>query len=190
MRLEASGTASWTSQESSWNALGPSQKPQETSKSTPRIPRRFQDAPRHLQDFQEASKSPPRCLQEAPKMVLEILQKSQNSDFASYVCQKSSFLTICFQNAPKTLRNRSGAVLEASWSVWDRLLELPGTLLECFWNVPEDSRDVQEHPKSSKTLPRRFKTPPRPPGSLQEALKMLPRRPQDDFWTPLEQQKW
>ena len=153
MRLEASGTASWTSQESSWNAVGPSQKPQETSKSAPRAPRRFQDAPRHLQDPQEASKKRPRCIQEAPKIVLGVLWRSKNGDFASYICQKSGFVAICFQDAPKTPRKPSGAILEASWSVWERLLELPGTLLECFWNVPGASRDVQEPQDASKTAP-------------------------------------
>ena len=190
MRLGASRTASWSSQESSWSAFGPSQKPQETSKSAPRAPRRFQDAPRHLQDPQEASKRPPRCLQDAPKMFLGVLWRSKNGDFASYICQKSGFLAICFQDAPKTPRKPSGAILEVSWSVWERLLELPGTLLECFWNVPEASRDVQEHPKSPKTLPRRLKTLPRPPGNFQKALKMPPRGLQDDFGTPLEEQKW
>ena len=178
MRLGASKTAAWNSQESSWSAFGPSQKPQEISKSAPRSPRRFQNAPRHFQNLQPASKRPPSCLQEEPTMVLGVLWRSKSNDFASYICQKSGFLAICFQDAPKTPRKPSVAILEASWSVWDRLLDLPGTLLECFWNVPEASRDVQEHPKSPKTLPRRLKTPQRP---LQEALKMLPRSPQDDF---------
>ena len=162
---------------------------------------RHQNAPRRLQDAhktaQEALKPPPgrppdasRCLQDAPKMFLGVLGRSKNGDFASYICEKSGFLAICFQDAPKTPRKPSGAILEVSWSVWERLLELPGTLLECFWNVPEASRDVQEHPKSPKTLPRRLKTPPRPPGSFQEALKMLPRGLQDDFGTPLEEQKY
>ena len=190
MRLGPSRTASWSSQESSWSASGPSQKPQETSKSALRARSRVQDAPRHHTHSQEASKTAPRCLQDAPKMFLGVLGRSKNGDFASYICEKSGFLAICFQDAPKTPRKPSGAILEVSWSVWEQILELPGTLLECFWNVPEASRDVQEHPKSPKTLPRRLKTLPRPPGSFQKALKMPPRAPQDDFGTLLEEQKW
>ena len=92
-----------------------------------------------------------------------------------------------FQNVPKTPWKPSEAVLDASWSLWDRLLDLSGELLERSWTVPEASRDLQEHPKNSKTLPRRPKTPPRLPGSVQEPSKMPPRGPQDGFGGSLEE---
>ena len=94
-----------------------------------------------------------------------------------------------FQDVPKTPWKPSGAVLHASWSLWDRLLKIPGKLLERFWTVPEASRDLQERSKISKTLPKRPKTLPKPPASLQEASKLPPRGAHDGFGSPLEEQK-
>ena len=130
--------------------------------------------------FQDASNTPPRfsrSLQDVSKMLPSTLQagfggplEEQKQWFRfihlSKIRFSSNMLPKRFQDVLKTPWKPSGAVLDASCSLWDRLLDLSGKLLERSWTVPEASRDLQEHPKNSKTLLRRPKTPPRLPGSV------------------------
>ena len=180
-RLGASGTASWSCQERSWSAFGTSQRPQETSKSTPRAPRRFQDASRFLRDHQEVSKRHSRCFQDAPKMIFGLLWSSKNGDFDAYICQKSNFLTICFQDASKTLPRRlQGAprrpkTVERHVKDVPRRLKPPQDFSKMAQAAPKTPhRCSQDAPRTSKTPPKRLKTSPKTP---QDAPKTLPRRP-------------
>ena len=114
-------------------------------------------------------------------MVLGVLWRSKSNDFASYICQKSGFLAICFQDAPKTPPRRSKTVERRLQGSPRHLKDAPRHL-----KTPPDSskmaqaapktphRFPREVPRSPKTSPKRLKTPPRTP---QDPAKTFPRQP-------------
>ena len=85
-------------------------------------------------------------------MILGLLLRSKNGDFASYICQKSGFLTICFQDASKTLPRP----------------------LQGGPRRPQDGRKTrQRRPKTPQAAPRLLQDGP---SRAQDASQMLPRR--------------